>query len=198
MLKFISSNFFIANAVGFIFGLGVCHPLIAHGITGEHERWLTPMQWIMHIIALFFFASFYWWITNQYILTSQMKALVSRKLLLLIIPQVLFWTGYIALDIPFDILFMSLSIAVINAYSLKENFKKRVLWFMTNIVFVVVGFALASFLGYALYDYMTANNFHAHDLVGDFMIWLTISTSICLLYGSFTSWYIGKYSIAKN
>lgn len=36
-------------------GLGLLHPLIAHGFTGDHDKLLTTPQFIMHSLSLFVF-----------------------------------------------------------------------------------------------------------------------------------------------
>jgi len=59
----VSKNIFLkkwvaGNLAVYCGALGLFHPLIAHGFTGDHDKLLTTPQFIMHTLSLFVFVFF--------------------------------------------------------------------------------------------------------------------------------------------
>ena len=48
--KWINGNLLVYSGL-----LGFVHPLIAHGLTGDHDRLLATPQFIMHTLSVFTF-----------------------------------------------------------------------------------------------------------------------------------------------
>jgi hypothetical protein len=189
-LKYMESNknillkkWVTGNLAVYSGALGLLHPLIAHGLTGDHEKLLTIPQFIMHTLSIFVFVLFLVRIQNKtFQIIDHRKTLAGIWPFLFFTPWV-FWLGYYTLYVPFDILFMFLSIGIINAIQLKSMVKspKKWIWqcilvyFLAAITGIVIG--LGAFLLYF------------KDLQGitrDFATWLSISipASLVLAYSS--------------
>lgn len=123
--------------------LGLLHPLIAHGLTGDHDRLLTTPQFIMHTLSLFVFV--YVLVRMQ---RSTLQVVGKREApagiwpFLFVAPWV-FWLGYYTLFVPFDILFMFLSIGMINALQLRPMVKAPAKWMWQCLL----GYLLAAVAG---------------------------------------------------
>ncbi len=123
--------------------LGFLHPLIAHGLTGDHDRLLTTPQFIMHTLSLFVFMFFLVRMQNKlFQRMGKRNALTGIWPFLFVAPWV-FWLGYYTLFVPFDILFMFLSIGIINALQLKPLMKSPAKWIWQCIL----GYLLAAVAG---------------------------------------------------
>ncbi len=111
-----------ANLVVYPVLLGFLHPLIAHGFTGDHDKLLTTPQFIMHTISIFIFVFFLAVSRNKTFETDggKKRTLSDAWPFLFFTPWV-FWLGYYTLFVPFDILFMFLSIGIINAVQLQDH-----------------------------------------------------------------------------
>lgn len=123
--------------------LGIVHPLIAHGFTGDHDKILTTPQFIMHTISIFIFV-FVTAVTRNktFEVVGKKKTLSDTWLFLFLAPWV-FWLGYYTLFVPFDILFMILSIGIINAIQLRTLVKSPAKWIWQCIL----GYLLAALAG---------------------------------------------------
>lgn len=153
--------------------LGCLHPLIAHGLTGDHDRLLTTPQFIMHTLSVFVFVFL---LVRMQQRTFQMagKQKNSAEIwpFLFFAPWV-FWLGYYTLFVPFDILFMFLSIGIINAIQLKSMVRFPTKWVWQCIV----GYLLAAIAGIVVG--LGAYLLYYKDLPGiakDIATWLSIST----------------------
>jgi NADH:ubiquinone oxidoreductase subunit K len=123
--------------------LGLLHPLIAHGFTGDHDRLLTTPQFIMHTISIFIFVFFLAVSRNKaFEIIGKKKTLSDAWPFLFFTPWV-FWLGYYTLFVPFDILFMFLSIGIINAIQLRPFVKSPAKWIWQCIL----GYLLAAVAG---------------------------------------------------
>ena len=123
--------------------LGLFHPLIAHGFTGDHDKLLTTPQFIMHTISIFIFVFFLAVMRNKtFEMVGKKKTLSDTWPFLFFTPWV-FWLGYYTLFVPFDILFMFLSIGVINAIQLRPFVKSPAKWVWQCIL----GYLLAAVAG---------------------------------------------------
>jgi NADH:ubiquinone oxidoreductase subunit K len=123
--------------------LGFLHPLIAHGFTGDHDRLLTTPQFIMHTISILIFVFFLARMQNKTFEMAGKKKTMSNIWAFLFFTPWVFWLGYYTLFVPFDILFMFMSIGIINAIQLKPLVKSPTKWIWQCIL----GYLLAAIAG---------------------------------------------------
>jgi hypothetical protein len=123
--------------------LGLLHPLIAHGFTGDHDKLLTTPQFIMHTISIFIFVFFLAATRNKTFEIIGKKRTLSDTWPFLFFSPWLFWLGYYTLFVPFDILFMFLSFGIINAIQLRPFVKSPAKWIWQ----CVLGYFLAAVAG---------------------------------------------------
>ncbi len=176
-------NFFLrkwvtGNLAVYPVALGLLHPLIAHGLTGDHDKLLTTPQFIMHTLSLFVFV-FVLVRTQNSIFQLVGKPVFTAGIwpFLLFAPW-MFWLGYYTLFVPFDILFMFLSIGIINAVQLKPivRFPAKWVWqcilgyFLAAVAGIVIG--LGAFLLYYK---------DIQGIARDFATWLSISIPAALV-----------------
>jgi hypothetical protein len=158
--------------------LGILHPLIAHGFTGDHDKLLTPWQFIMHTLSLFVFVFLLVRTQNKiFQIAGERKTLAGMWPFLFFTPWV-FWLGYYTFYIPFDILFMFLSISIINAIQLKPLVKLPTKWVRQCIL----GYLLAAVAGIVIG--LGAHLLFFKNLQGiarDFATWLSISIPASLV-----------------
>ncbi|MGJ7031316.1 hypothetical protein [Niabella hirudinis] len=169
--------------------LGFFHPLIAHGLTGDHNKLLTTPQFIMHTLSLFVFVFFLVRTQNRiFQRVGKPEIPIGIWPFLFFIPWV-FWLGYYTFFVPFDILFMFLSIGIINAIQLKSMVQSPGKWvwqcllgyFLAAVAGIVIG------LGAYLLYYK-----HFQGIARDMATWLSISIPAALVVA-----YYFKY-ILKN
>ncbi len=136
--KWVSGNLVVYPAF-----LGILHPLIAHGFTGDHDKLLTTPQFIMHTISIIIFVFITAFIRNKtFEVVGKKKTLSDTWPFLFFAPWV-FWLGYYTLFVPFDILFMFLSFGIINAIQLRPFVKAPAKWIWQ----CTLGYLLASVAG---------------------------------------------------
>lgn len=170
--------------------LGLLHPLIAHGLTGDHDKLLTTPQFIMHTLSLFVFVFFLVRTQNK-----TFKTVTKRKTFggiwpfLFTVPWV-FWLGYYTLFVPFDILFMFLSIGIINAIALKPLVKSPGKWVLQCILGYLFAAVAGIVIGLGAYLLYYKN---MHGIVRDFCTWLSIGTP-----AAFVVAYLFKYILKKQ
>ena len=178
------------NLLVYPVALGFFHPLIAHGFTGDHDKLLTTPQFIMHTISLFVFV-FSLVITQNKTLqiVDKRKILAGAWPFLFFAPWV-FWLGYYTLFVPFDILFMFLSIGIINTLQLKPlvKFPTRWIWqcmlvyFLAAVAGIVIG--LSAYMSYYK---------NLHGIARDMATWLSISIPAGLVIA-----YCFRYFLRKQ
>ena len=86
-------------------GLGLAFPLIAHGITGPHGVKLNPAQLVAHTIGLMVLAMVTNYSQNRVLTRYFGPSLPSLNTFYLLALPTVFWFGYYAFYIPYDILF---------------------------------------------------------------------------------------------
>ena len=170
--------------------LGLLHPLIAHGFTGDHDKLLTTAQFIMHTISIFIFVFFLAVTGNKTFEIIGKKKSKSDTWPFLFFTPWLFWLGYYTLFVPFDILFMFLSIGIINAIQLRPFVKSPSKWIWQ----CVLGYLLAAVAGIVigLGAYLRYyKNFHG--LSRDLATWTSIS-----IPASFVVAYYFRHVLARQ
>jgi len=166
------------NLAVYIGALGFLHPLIAHGVTGDHDKLLTPWQFIMHTLSLFVFVFFLVRTQNKtFQITGNRKTLAGIWPFLFFTPWV-FWLGYYTLYIPFDILFMFLSIGIINAIQLKPLVKFPTKWIRQCILGYLLAAVAGIVIGLGAHLLFFKN---LQGIVRDFATWLSISIPASLV-----------------
>ncbi|MFT3749432.1 MAG: hypothetical protein QM768_13985 [Agriterribacter sp.] len=170
--------------------LGLLHPLIAHGLTGDHDKLLTTPQFIMHTLSLFVFVFFLVRTQNKTFKTvTKRKTLEGIWPFLFTVPWA-FWLGYYTLFVPFDILFMFLSIGIINAIALKPLVKSPGKWMLQCILGYLIAAVAGIVIGLGAYLLYYKN---MHGIAKDFCTWLSIGTS-----AAFVVAYLLKYILKKQ
>jgi hypothetical protein len=125
-------------------GLGIAFPLIAHGITGPHGVYLNPAQFVAHTIGLLVLAivinSSQNWVLTRYLGPSLPRL---NGFYLLALPTV-FWFGYYAFYIPYDILFGLYMLPVFSLWwKLRGVVARPGRLLAVSMLIALIGFALA-------------------------------------------------------
>jgi NADH:ubiquinone oxidoreductase subunit K len=157
--------------------LGFLHPLIAHGFTGDHDKLLTTPQFIMHTFSLYVFVFFLVRTQNSTFQIAGRKAMAGIWPFLFFTPWV-FWLGYYTLFVPFDILFMFLSIGIINAIQLKPLVKFPTKWVSQCILGYFLAAVAGIVIGLSAYLHFYKN---WQGIAKDIATWLSISTPAALV-----------------
>lgn len=159
-------------------GLGLLHPVIAHGFTGPHGKELAGPQLVMHSVSLVVFGLFLCLAQNRALrlVESERRPLQGWPAFLLL--PAAFWSGYYALYIPFDILFMLLFVGVIHAVQLRRFAREPRKWAWQVTLAMLAG-ATAGISGGVLMYYSVAK--HQTGLGGDLLMWLAISIPAALV-----------------
>lgn len=169
--------------------LGLVHPLIAHGLTGDHDRLLTTSQFIMHTLSLFVFVFFLVRMQNKtFDIATKRKTLAGIWTFLFTIPWV-FWLGYYTLFVPFDILFMFLSIGIINAIVLKPLVKSPGKWMLQCVLGYLLAAVSGIVIGLGAYLLYYKN---MQGIARDFCTWLSIGTSAALVVAYFLRYVLER------
>lgn len=162
--------------------LGLLHPLIAHGVTGDHDRLLTTPQFIMHTVSLFAFVFLLVRTQNKtFQITGERKTLAGIWTFLFVTPWA-FWLGYYTLFIPFDILFMFGSIGIINAIQLKPLVKFPAKWVWQCIGMYLLAAVAGIVIGLGLHVLFYKN---LPGITRDLATWASISipAAVVVAYG---------------
>lgn len=170
------------NLVVFPVVLGFFHPLIAHGFTGDHDKLLTTLQFIMHTLSLFIFVFFLVRTQNKtFTIVGKRKPLAGIWPFLFFTPWA-FWLGYYTLFVPFDILFMFLSIGIINAIQLKPLVKFPTKWVWQCILVYLLAAVAGIVIGLGAYLLYYKN---LQGIARDMATWLSISIPAGLVVAYF-------------
>ena len=179
----VSKNIFLkkwvtGNLAVYSGALGLFHPLIAHGFTGDHDKLLTTPQFIMHTLSLFVFVFFLVRTQNKtFQIIGKRETLAGIWPFLFITPWV-FWLGYYTLFVPFDILFMFLSIGIINAIQLKPLVKFPRKWIRQCILVYFLAAVAGIVIGLSAYILYYKN---LQGIARDIATWLSISIPAALI-----------------
>lgn len=183
------SNWVYSNILANVICMGLLHAPIAHGLGGAHGKELTLFQIATHTLSLWFFLSV--------LLLAQSRAWKAPVRLMtpanlaafMTLVPLMFWTGYYTLYIPFDILFMYLTIGTINGWMLRGLTTRPTRWMLqmllTGLSAAIAGIA-AGLTAYSLF----IKNLHGMAL--DITLWTTITLPASVTYG-----LVGKYFIVR-
>ena len=175
-------NWVRGNLAVYCGALGLLHPLIAHGLTGDHDKLLTTPQFIMHTLSLFVFVFFLVRTQNKtFSILGKRKTLAGLWPFLFFIPCA-FWLGYYTLFVPFDILFMFLSIGIINAIQLKPLVKFPTKWVWQCILVYFLAAVAGIVIGLGAYLLYYKN---LQGIARDMATWLSISIPAALVVAYF-------------
>ena len=162
--------------------LGLLHPLIAHGVTGDHDRLLTTPQFIMHTLSLFVFVLFLVRTQNRtFQIVGKRQTMAGIWPFLFFTPWV-FWLGYYTLFVPFDILFTFLSIGIINAVQLKPLVKFPTKWVWQCVLVYFLAAVAGIVIGLGAYILYYKN---LQGIARDLTTWPSISIPAALVIAYF-------------
>ncbi len=185
----------IGNLVVYPGLLGLLHPLIAHGFTGDHDKLLTTPQFIMHTISIFIFVFFLAVTRNKTFEKVGKKKTQSDTWPFLFFTPWMFWLGYYTLFVPFDILFLFLSIGIINAIQLRPFVKSPAKWVWQCIL----GYLLAAVAGILIG--LGAYLRYYKDFQGisrDLATWTSISIPAAFVVAYYFRYILGKQIPAED
>jgi hypothetical protein len=175
--------------------LGIFHPLIAHGFTGDHDKLLTTPQFIMHTASVFIFIFFLTCTQNKALqLISERKILAGIWPFLFFTPWV-FWLGYYTLYVPFDILFMLLSIGLINGIQLKPFVKDPRKWLWQSLLTCFLASVAGIVIGLGSYVLYLKN---ITGIARDIVTWLMISVPASLVIAFLSKWFLSTQIVAPE
>lgn len=162
--------------------LGFLHPLIAHGLTGDHDQRLSPPQFIMHTLSLFAFVLVLVNVQNSIFRVADNRRRLAGIWPFLFFSPWVFWLGYYTLYVPFDILFLFLSIGIINALQLKPLVRSPRKWVVQCILVYVMAAAAGIVTGLGAYLRYYK---HWQGITRDMATWLSISipAGLVVAYG---------------
>jgi hypothetical protein len=192
--SFDKTSWVYANVVTNVICMGLLHAPIAHGLGGPHGKELTLLQIATHTLSL--------WVFLSVLLVAQNKAWkgsvnllkpINFAALLGIVP-LMFWTGYYTLYIPFDILFMYLTLGLVNGWMLKSYAAKPAVW-MVQMLLSGFGAALAG-IAFGLTGY-TLFIKNLHGMVMDITLWTTIVLPASLAYAFVSRGFIRRQFVAS-
>lgn len=182
--KWVAGNLIVYPVV-----LGLLHPLIAHGFTGDHDKLLTTPQFIMHTLSIFIFVFSLVFARNKaFELIGKKKTLSDTWPFLFFCPW-LFWLGYYVWFVPFDILLMFLSIGVLNAIQLRPFVTSPLKWMWQ----CMLGYLLAALAGIVIG--LGAYLRYYKDFQGlsrDLATWVSISIPAALVLAYYFRYVLSK------
>lgn len=169
--------------------LGCIHPLIAHGFTGDHDRLLTTAQFVMHTLSIFVFVFFLVFSRNKMFEIIGKKKTFSDIWPFMFFSPWVFWLGYYTLFVPFDILFMFLSIGVINAIQLRSLVANARKWIWQCILGYFLAAVAGILIGLGAYlNYYKDFSGISHD----FATWVSISIPAAIVIAFYFKYIFSK------
>jgi NADH:ubiquinone oxidoreductase subunit K len=182
--KWVTGNLIVYPAL-----LGVLHPLIAHGFTGDHDKLLTKAQFIMHSISIFLFVFFLAVTRNKTFEIAGKRKTLSDIWPFLVVTPAVFWLGYYTLYVPFDILFMFLSIGIINALQLRRFVSSPAKWVWQCILGYLLAAVAGILIGLGAYLRYYKN---FHGISRDLATWTSISIPAAIVVAFYFRYILSK------
>jgi hypothetical protein len=164
-------NWIIANFIGFTIG-GVLHPIIAHGLTGGHEFWLTLPQFVIHTFG-FLALSLSIAAAQRLVLKPFVRLGFGSVLLKAALVTCGLWVGYYTGGIPVDIILGFAVLGVVSGLEMRGKIHRWKQWMWAS----AAGYAAASLILIAILA-PNAEWFFAtfgRGLLGDLSLWIAIS-----------------------
>ncbi len=168
------------NLIVNVLCMGILHTLIAHGLGGPHGKDLTPWQLVTHTASLWLFTGVLYYAQHRALPAREKRFTPAGPAAFVLVVTGLFWMGYYAFYIPFDILFLYLGIGGMNGWQWRHRAARPGRWvaqmLLTGLCAALAGIA-AGFTAYDLF---------IKDLTGmtmDITLWLFISVPAGLVYG---------------
>jgi hypothetical protein len=188
MFTNLRKRWIIANFAGLAIG-GLLHPLIAHGLTGGHEFWLTLPQFLMHTTGYFtigvWLAFAQRWALKPIVPGSRLGML--SKALLFVAAE---WAVYYSVGIPFNTVAGFLVLGIASGLEMRGAIPGWKRWTAVS----AAGFAAASVPG-ILVVAAAQNTFptaFADELLGPVLIWIIIGSVGGLAAGLLTARSLAK------
>lgn len=166
------------NLAVYIIALGLCHPLIAHGFTGDHGKLLTASQFTLHTLSLVIFVYLLARTQHKIFQLVGIEYDLARYWPLYLLVPLAFWIGYYTLYVPFDILFMFLSIGILNAVLFRPLVRFPTRWVKQCIATYLLAALAGIVLGLGAHQLCYKN---IQGLTRDIATWLTISIPAALI-----------------
>jgi hypothetical protein len=188
MLKNLKTRWIAANFAGLTIG-GLLHPLIAHGLTGAHEFWLTLPQFLMHTIGFLTFglciAGAQRWAVKPFAPHAAFG--VWRKAALFVAA---YWAGYYAAGVPFNTVAGFTVLGVVAGLEMRGAIPNWKRWTTAS----AAGFAAASAAAILVLapTHKKIQAAFADDLTGVVFIWLVIGGVGGLAAGLLTARSLAK------
>lgn len=176
------------NSLVYPVALGILHPLISHGFLGDHDVQLTRAQFIMHTLAIILFAALLSVAQNRSLrlLNPSVKQWDGTAYMVVLVPLA-FWTGYYALYIPFDILFMMLAIGGVNAFRLRPYMSQPKKWMWQSMLTYFLGALAGISIGFTAFFLGVMN---LPGILHDMALWLAISIPAGLVTALFSKRFL--------
>lgn len=185
----------IGNLIVYPGLLGLLHPLIAHGFTGDHDKLLTTSQFIMHTISIFIFVFFLGRMRNKAFEIVGKRKTMSDIWPFLFFSPWLFWFGYYTLFVPFDILFMFLSFGMINAVQLKPFVKAPIKWIWQCILGYLLAAVAGILIGLGAYLKYYKN---FHGISRDLATWMSISIPAAVVVAFYFRYVLSRQIVISD
>lgn len=142
----------LANSAGFLIAWGVFSPL-AHGLTGDHGDDLTLWQFVAHTVGLIEVGA----------VIALIQKIILRRLArvgnwsvwaMAFTMPVMFWIGYYAAGVPYDLLLSFTTIGVIGGLALRPHVHWGNQWLLANTSGFIAGFSIMAAATYPMADYL--------------------------------------------
>ena len=189
-----------SNTIAFFLAYLLYTP-IAHGFTGGHGRYLTPLEIFTHSIALIVVGLLVFWFQKK-ALAGIIDVGPKRMVFSIVLFVIFFWVGYYVPFLPagpdYDILF---GYAVLGCGSWLGVASIRKHWALQIIGFLC--FPFASFLGeLILYIFFTTTGIEWNMQEGMFyhiLFWLVVGITTGLVGGAISGTVINRIFVdSKN
>ncbi|PSR56767.1 hypothetical protein AHMF7605_26360 [Adhaeribacter arboris] len=184
-LKAWKMNHILANALG----LGLLHTLIAHGIAGPHAVSLTVTQFVWHTVSIIFFALLLNGLQNKALQHKFTRQTFADAGYFGVLMPLFFWLGYYTLYIPFDIIFMYLTIGILNAWRLRKYFADANRWAWQIILSLALGAAVGVACGFGAYFGFIKD---MKGMGADILLWIFISIPASFTYATISQVFLKK------
>ncbi|QMU27670.1 hypothetical protein [Adhaeribacter radiodurans] len=174
-------NHLVANTLG----LALLHTLIAHGFGGAHGVSLTVVQLVWHTLSIVIFALLLNGLQNKALQHKFARPTFADAGYFAVLIPLFFWLGYYTLYIPFDIIFMYLTIGILNAWRLKKYFADAKKWTWQIILSLAIGAACGFGAYFGFIKNMTG-------MGADILLWTFISIPAGFTYASISQLFLRK------